>query len=327
MNNNSFNHPFKTFEEQIKILENRGLIIEDFDFAIEALKSFSYYTLVNGYKDLFLDETKPGEAFKTGTKFSMLYQIHWIDLTMSNILFKYTLAVEKKLKTQISNLVAQNFTIEESRYTSENNYSPSKAQRGKYRDVIKAIDEAKSRDVSCIHYMKKEGNLPPWIAAKGMSFGSAVNWYSILRPPHKQVVIKSFLSNSYPLSQDETLDFYKRVIEQVYQYRNLSAHGNRTFLFTLPEKQKLLWSHLKKLQLDEFFEGHGVDNIYSIMMCILILINDEYVAENFLIELNNFFATYSDPRFIFLDKTVYDIFGLNKDFLYALNNFYNQKFK
>lgn len=40
--------PFKTYEEQIQILESRNVIIEDRDDAIRQLKEFSYYTLVNG---------------------------------------------------------------------------------------------------------------------------------------------------------------------------------------------------------------------------------------------------------------------------------------
>lgn len=49
------NHPFKSFEEQLSILEERGLAIDDYKLALDAMESFSYYTIVNGYKDLFLD--------------------------------------------------------------------------------------------------------------------------------------------------------------------------------------------------------------------------------------------------------------------------------
>ena len=54
-----YDKPFKTYREQIDILKNRyGLIIEDEDFAEAALKSLTYYDLVNGYKDCFMEKER-----------------------------------------------------------------------------------------------------------------------------------------------------------------------------------------------------------------------------------------------------------------------------
>ena len=54
--------PFRTAEEQVDILESRGLRIADRDDAVRTLLSWNYYTLVNGYKDMFLDPQKSREA-------------------------------------------------------------------------------------------------------------------------------------------------------------------------------------------------------------------------------------------------------------------------
>ena len=45
---------FKTYEEQLQILRDRGLIIGDVPSAIKVLKRENYYTLINGYKELFI---------------------------------------------------------------------------------------------------------------------------------------------------------------------------------------------------------------------------------------------------------------------------------
>ena len=45
--------PFKTINEQIAILEARGMEVGA--SAYEALSREGYYSVVNGYKDLFLD--------------------------------------------------------------------------------------------------------------------------------------------------------------------------------------------------------------------------------------------------------------------------------
>ena len=42
--------PFRTLEEQIEILKNRGLDIRDENFSKLILHRYSYYDIVNGYK-------------------------------------------------------------------------------------------------------------------------------------------------------------------------------------------------------------------------------------------------------------------------------------
>ncbi len=51
--------PFKTIDEQIAILEARGMEVGA--SAYEALSREGCYSVVNGYKDLFLDARQSGE--------------------------------------------------------------------------------------------------------------------------------------------------------------------------------------------------------------------------------------------------------------------------
>ena len=71
-----YDKPFKTYREQIDILKNRyGLIIEDEDFAEAALKSLTYYDLVNGYKDCFMEK----ERFIEGMTIDFIYLFSLVD--------------------------------------------------------------------------------------------------------------------------------------------------------------------------------------------------------------------------------------------------------
>ena len=324
-------HPFKTFEQQLQGLYKKGgkgLIITDKEFALEAIKSHSYYTIINGYKDLFIDQTATTEEkFVEGTTFSMLYQVYWMDLTMSNILFKYSLVVEKKLKNILSYNVAKNFSDNEDKYMNEKNYSLEK-QKGKYNALIKNIEEAKTKDNSCIYYKDNEENIPPWIIVKGISFGSTFLWYSILYKRHKLEVIKDFF-NRYPLKDDDTLVFFKTILEQVYEFRNLSAHGNRTFHFSLEKNIPIRM--LQSLQLIEIFEtdDHGYlprNNLFSIMFSILFLISDKYVAQNFIFDLNAFLSMYSQSAFSFPNADVFKLFDLPRNTVDRLQKLFELKF-
>ena len=46
---------FKTYDQQLDILESRGLIVENRAAAIEYLSEIGYYCLINEYKDPFIN--------------------------------------------------------------------------------------------------------------------------------------------------------------------------------------------------------------------------------------------------------------------------------
>ena len=58
---------FKTIDEQINILQERGLTIDDIDFAKEELIRENYF-FINGYRHLFL-ENGSDKYYKEGTNF------------------------------------------------------------------------------------------------------------------------------------------------------------------------------------------------------------------------------------------------------------------
>lgn len=45
--------PFLDYSSQIRHLQNNGLTIDNPEVAINILKKVSYYSLINGYKDVF----------------------------------------------------------------------------------------------------------------------------------------------------------------------------------------------------------------------------------------------------------------------------------
>lgn len=332
---NRSNHPHRSFEEQITILEKeKHIIIDDRELAMEALQSFSYYTIVNGYKDVFLTKKTSNnkkDTFEEKTTFSMLYQVHWMDLSLGNILFKYTIAVEKKLKTQIAYLCGEKFGILEKDYLDEENYSNQRYHKGRYRNFINASkNKATNSDISLKHYKASENNIPPWIMSKAISFGSAVNWYTCFKFDHKLSILSAFNFPSGELTTEEQLIFFNNCIQQVYKYRNLTAHGNRTLAFKVPHEHKLLVKHLEYVQYDSFFKKNArlenLGDIFSIMMCIMILINDRYVLLNFLKELDNFFLFYKDPVYTFNGKNIFELYEIPEDSLSRLSRFFEMKF-
>ena len=61
---------FKTLDEQIHILQNKGLVVPDEDYAKEILLRENYFFL-SGYRHLFL-ESNTNRVFLPGTTFNEL---------------------------------------------------------------------------------------------------------------------------------------------------------------------------------------------------------------------------------------------------------------
>ena len=64
---------FKTIDEQIDILKNRGMIINDVDKAKELLLRENYF-FINGYRHIFIKNKKEGN-FIPGVTFEELYAV------------------------------------------------------------------------------------------------------------------------------------------------------------------------------------------------------------------------------------------------------------
>ena len=65
---------FKTYEEQIELLKIRGLKFENEEFALNKLQEDNYYSIINGYKDLFLDK-EDSNKFKNNVTFFVFYKL------------------------------------------------------------------------------------------------------------------------------------------------------------------------------------------------------------------------------------------------------------
>ena len=77
---------FKTLDEQIDILKNKGLVIDDIDQTKEILLRENYF-FVSGYRHLFL-RSPESKRFLEGTNFREMYALFNFDRQLRNIIFK-----------------------------------------------------------------------------------------------------------------------------------------------------------------------------------------------------------------------------------------------
>lgn len=207
---------FKSLEEQISILKDKGLVINNEDFAKEILFKENYFFL-SGYRHLFLE---PGtRKFKKGTTFEEIYALFLFDRQFRNIIFKNILIIENNYKSVSSYILSRNYGYKEKDYLRASNFNTSKERSRQVNDLIKKMKRQirinGTQHTATSHYITNYGYVPLWIVVKVLSFGIMSELFSILKKDD-QIEI----SNFYNIDVD-TLEIYFPLLAN---YRNLCAH-------------------------------------------------------------------------------------------------------
>ena len=185
---------FKTIDEQIEVLKNKGLIIEDETYAKEILLKENYF-FINGYRLIFMNSITD-RTFIKGTTFRELYSLFLFDRYVRNIIFKYLLIIENNLKSVMSYQLSKNYGYKEKDYLNINNFTNDKEKRRRVKDIIEKMKRQirinVSRHSATMHYSKNYGYIPLWILVKVLSFGIMCELYTILKDKDKESVAETF---------------------------------------------------------------------------------------------------------------------------------------
>ncbi len=208
---------FKTLDEQIEILEEKGLIIEDVDYAKEILFRENYF-FISGYRHLFMRHNDK-DRFIKGTTFDELYGMFVFDRMIRNIMFKYILIVENNIKSIISYQMSKKYGFKEKDYLNPKNFTHDPLKTRQVRDILektrRQIRVNGKEHTATMHYLTNYGYIPMWILVKVLSFGIVSELYNILKLEDKESI-----ANVYHLDS-ESLSIYLSLLSN---FRNVCAH-------------------------------------------------------------------------------------------------------
>lgn len=235
--------PFTIIDEQIRILQRRGLIFSDVPKAKRCLKQYGYYEIINGYKDPFLAPAKI-ETYQTGATFEQIYSLFLLDKNIQYSVFKAMIDVERNLKAALSYAIAEQYGVNEVAYLNRNNYDSGNI-RGRNRDGRDLFDiditleklkmYAKSEHEPYLHYRMNHHHIPPWILLKEASFGDVYHFFKLQKSSIKEAVLQTMLDiSSEEISlhddpQSPIRNMFFDTIKLCYKYRNRSAHAGRIY--------------------------------------------------------------------------------------------------
>ncbi len=216
------NKEFKSLEEQIEIMEYKGLKIPDYDYAKEVLLRENYFFL-NGYRYLFFKSEKE-KRFIPGTTFDELYSLFLFDRTFRNIIFKNLLVIENNLKSIISYQLSKKYGYKEGDYLRPKNFTSNPEKIRQVQDLIKKMKRQvrynAEQHSATSHYLNHYGYIPLWILVKVLSFGIVGELFAILKKEDQEAI-----ADIYHVDVD-TLTIYLPILSN---YRNLCAHEDIVF--------------------------------------------------------------------------------------------------
>ena len=259
---------FKTLDEQIEILKNRGLVINDIDKTEELLLRENYF-FINGYRHIFMKNHKE-DSFIPGTTFEELYAVFQFDRSFRNVLFKNLLIVENNLKSIIAYKLSKKYGIREKDYLKPSNFSQDIKKVRQVNDVLNKIKrqiKLNGRQHSAtLHYISNYGYVPLWILVKLLSFGMINELYSILKPDDKLAIAE------YYNLDVETLGIY---IALLSNYRNLCAHEDIVYDHRTQKEIPDTRYHMEldvPTTNDEYV--YGKDDIFAVVIMLKYMLTE-----------------------------------------------------
>lgn len=261
--------PFKSIEEQINLLESRGLIIDDRAKAERALTHYNYYRL-SGYT-LTL---RKNDTFFENVKITDVMQIYNFDAELRSLLLYILEYIEVSFRTYIGYCHAKEYGP--LGYLNSKNFDDVERFFKFKTDLDEAINDNEKSEIFIRHHREKyEGKFPIWVVVELLSFGTLSRLYKNLCCNTRKIICK----NNYGLISDEYIGNW---LQGLTILRNICAHRGR--LYNRYINFSLSFSSKDKKKLREF----GLDiqtlskQLFTYIFIINKLVQDEEVWVNFI---------------------------------------------
>ncbi len=264
---------FKTLDEQVEILKNKGLVVNDVEFAKDILLRENYF-FISGYRHLFMQNSKDSK-FINGATFEELYAMFTFDRNMRNILFKHILIVENNIKSLISYELSKKYGFKEKDYLNVDNFTQNPMKIRQVHDILdkmrRQIRVNGKQHTATLHYLSNYGYIPLWILVKVLSFGIVSELYTILKDEDMNSI-----SNFYGIDS-ASLSIYLSVLSN---YRNLCAHEDILYEHrtqrSIPDTKYHYQLDIPKVD-DEYIWGKN--DLYSVVIILKMMLTDKEFRE------------------------------------------------
>ncbi len=262
---------FATFDEQLKIIENKGFKIINKEECLNFLERVNYYS-ISAY---FLPFRNPDHSIPKNIEFKQVYKIYEFDRKIRSLIFSTIEEIELYLRTQFSYYHAQKYGA--IGYENKENFNHYYSHQ-KFLNRIK--DECVIRnDKNCViihHNEKYKGKIPIWVLVSFFSIGTLSRFFGNMKTEDKKIIAKSLYHTNFK--------YLESWLKCLTILRNKCAHYSRLYFLKFSNYPKLP----KNLNLDINSRLFG-----QILVLKFLHANDKSWNNNFILSLESLLEEYS----------------------------------
>src|SRR5699024_11046353 len=251
----------KTYEEQIQILKDCGLMINNEIFAKDILSKINYYRF-----SAYTLTLKKDNLFHEGATFEKIYDLYKFDQKLRILLLSLLEQIEISFRTKISYHLAHKYGA-----TPHLDLSNFEDEHYFY-DMTRQIDSEikRSKELFILHHQEKYDSVfPIWVVIEVTSFSLLSKIYSNLKSEDQDSIASYYSNNRF---------YIKNWLYDLSTLRNICAHFGRLYNRHLPIHFKLSKSQRKKVK-------YG-NTTFSAIFVIGKIINDPELYSSFIININ-----------------------------------------
>lgn len=245
-----YDKPYKTYSQRIDhLIDDYNLVINDRPFAEYALKTISYYDLINGYKDIFMVD----EKYDGKTTIEFLYQFFLYDKEFQNMLFTKIILIENFFKNVLANELSSSFGVCETDYLDISHFNsahPDFSVAGLLRKIRGQYLRADA-DQPTKYYRDNHNHIPPWILFKNITFSQSINLFVALKSAQKDnVALELIPTTTAPLNivtLTQRIELLTKGLNLIRSFRNTTAHNLKFVTYRGKNQTILPRAVLKKL--------------------------------------------------------------------------------
>lgn len=253
--------PFKSVDDQIAILQDRGMEICDDEFARRALREIGYYRLSGysyPYRAVQAETGLLSDNFIEGTTIEKVVKLYRFDQELRAVTGLQLAKIEIVLRVMISHELGR---VDPYIHLSPHklgkkawdkvNVRPTE-QYSEWLDKY-SLSVVRSNEDSVIHYKKKyDAILPVWVAVHVLDWGGLRLLYGFARDEQRKAIAQQLNTSESQLSS------WLHCLNEV---RNVCAHHGRLYSRTFPKSPMLTGEDhelgfLRRFVLDDAKEGN-----------------------------------------------------------------------
>lgn len=246
--------PPMTINEQIENLKEKGLIVEDEEYAKRILNDISYFRLIKAYSPNL--KLRNG-SYNDGITFEQIVDLYLFNANFRQILFSEIEKIEINMRCRIGNYFAGKYGV--MGYLEKDNFINPGYHEALLRDIEEEIKRnAKAPFVRNFRENYEGGNLPVYALMEVLSFGTLSKFYKNMLNPDKKAVAATF---------DVGYTYLESWLESISYVRNICAHYGRLYNAKL-SKTPVLYKEYTK-------QGIRNNRIFGILLCMRQLLKGD----------------------------------------------------